>query len=73
LETQNQVLARHTAVLTNGIASLNAQIGDTEQKPAGSETNNAILEKELQQQMAGRTELESKFNNLSAVRAQVKN
>ena len=38
----------------------------------GSETNNAFLEKELQQQTAARAELESKFNNLATVRAQVK-
>ena len=66
------MLAQHTAALTNAIASLNAQIADTEQKPAGSETNNAILEKESQQQIAAKTELESEFNNLSAVRTQVK-
>jgi chromosome segregation ATPase len=72
LEAQNQVLDQRAAALTNAIASLNAQIADTQQKLAGSETNNAFLEKELQQQTAARAELESKFNNLSVVRAQVK-
>jgi len=72
LETRNQVLDRRAAALTNAIASLNAQIADTQQKLAGSETNNAFLEKELQRQTAAKTELESKFNNLSTVRAQVK-
>ena len=72
LETRNQVLDQRAAALTNAIASLNAQIADTQQKLAGSETNNAFLEKELQRQTAAKTELESKFNNLSTVRAQVK-
>ena len=72
LESQNQVLDQRAAALTNAIASLNAQIADTQQKLAGSETNNVFLEKELQQQTAARAELESKYNNLSTVRAQVK-
>jgi chromosome segregation ATPase len=72
LETRNQVLDQRAAALTNAIASLNAQIADTQQKLAGSETNDAFLEKELQRQTAAKAELESKFNNLSTVRAQVK-
>src|ERR1035437_240758 len=72
LETRNQVLDQRAAALTNAIASLNAQIADTQQKLAGSETNNAFLEKELQRQTAAKAELESKFKNLSTVRAQVK-
>ena len=72
LEAQNQVLDQRAAALTNAIASLNAQIADTEQKLAGAETNNVFLEKELQRQTAARAELESKFNNLSTVRAQIK-
>jgi chromosome segregation ATPase len=72
LGSQNQVLDQRAAALTNAIASLNAQIADTEQKLAGAETNNVFLEKELQRQTAARSELESKFNNLSTVRAQVK-
>ena len=72
LETRNQVLDRRAAALTNAIASLNAQIADTQQKLAGSETNKAFLEKELQRQTAAKAELESKFNNLSTVRAQVR-
>ncbi len=72
LETRNQVLDQRAAALTNAIASLNAQIADTQQKLAGSETNKAFLEKELQRQTAAKAELESKFNNLSAMRAQVR-
>ena len=72
LESQNQVLDQRAAALTNAIASLNEQIADTQQKLAGSETNNTFLEKELQRQTAARAELESKFNNLTTVRAQAK-
>jgi chromosome segregation ATPase len=72
LETQNQVLDRRAAALTNAIIGLNAQIAGTQKKLAGAETNNAFLQKELQRQTAARAELESKFNNLSTVRTQVK-
>jgi chromosome segregation ATPase len=72
LETRNQVLDQRAAALTNAIASLNAQIAGTQQQLASSETNNTFLEKELQRQIAAKTELESKFNNLTTVRAQVK-
>jgi chromosome segregation ATPase len=72
LEAQNKVLDDRAAVLTNTIGALNTQITDTEQKLAGSETNNIFLEKELQQQIAQRAELERKFDDLNEVRAQVK-
>ena len=72
LETQNKVLDDRATELTNTIAALNGQIADTERKLAGSETNNVFLEKELQQQMAQRAELERKFDDLNEVRAQVK-
>jgi len=72
LETRNKMLDQRAAALTNAIDSLNAQIADTQQKLAGSETNKAFFEKELQRQTAAKAELESKFNNLSTVRAQVK-
>ena len=72
LESQYQVLNQRAAALTNAIAGLNSQIAGTQKKLAGSETNNAFLEKELQRQTAARAEMESKFNNLSTVRAQVK-
>jgi chromosome segregation ATPase len=72
LGAQYQVLDRRAAALTNAIAGLNAQIAGTQKKLAGAETNNAFLQKELQRQTAARAELESKFNNLSTVRAQVK-
>jgi chromosome segregation ATPase len=72
LEAENQELDQRAARLTNALASLNEQIAETQQKLADSQTNNAFLEKELQQQMAARAELEAKFNNLTAVRAQAR-
>ena len=72
LEAQNKVLDDRATALTNTIAALNAQIADTEQKLADSETNNVFLEKELQQQIAQRAELERKFDDLNEVRAQVR-
>ena len=72
LETQNRVLDDRAAELTNTIATLNAQIAETEQKLADSETNNIFLERELQQQIAQRAELERKFDDINQLRAQVK-
>jgi chromosome segregation ATPase len=72
LETQNKVLDNRATALTNTIGALNGQIADTERKLADSETNNVFLEKELQQQIAQRAELERKFDDLNDVRAQVK-
>jgi predicted nucleic acid-binding Zn-ribbon protein len=72
LESRNRVLDQRAAALTNAIASLNAQIAETEQRLSSTETNNAFLEKELQRQIAAKNELESKFDNLTTVRAQVK-
>jgi len=72
LEAQNKVLDDRATALSNTIASLNLQIADTQQKLANSETNNVFLEKELQQQIAQRAELERKFDDLNEVRAQVR-
>jgi len=72
LEAQNRVLDDRAEALTNTIAALNAQIAETEQKLADSETNNVFLEKELQQQIAQRAELERKFDDINQLRAQVK-
>jgi len=71
LALQNQVLNRRAAALSSAIDSLNFQIAGTQQQLADSQTNNSFLERELRHQMAVRTELENKFNNLAVVRAQV--
>jgi chromosome segregation ATPase len=72
LEAQNQVLDQRAAVLTNTIAQLSSQIDDTTRKLVTSETNNIFLEKQLQEQMAQKAELQRKFNDIDEVRAQVK-
>ena len=72
LESQNKALDQRAAELTNAIAELTASISDTQAKLARSEGNNAYLQAELQRQMAAKAELEHKFNDLEAVRAQVK-
>ena len=41
-------------------------------KLSNAETNNTFLERQLQQQLAQKADLERKFNDLSTVRAQVK-
>jgi chromosome segregation ATPase len=72
LESQNQILDQHAASLASLITNLNAEIADTQHKLADAVTNNVFLEKELQEQMAQKAELEAKFNDLTVVRGQVK-
>jgi chromosome segregation ATPase len=72
LEAQNQALDERAATLTNTIAMLDAQITETQQKLAVSETNNDFLTAQLQTQLALKAELEHKFADLDTVRAQVK-
>jgi hypothetical protein len=72
LQAQNQVLDQRADSLSNTIASLDTQITMTQMKLAVSETNNVFLESELKRQVAEKTELEHKFNDLDEVRTQVK-
>ena len=72
LEWHNKSLEQNAQELTNTIAQLNATITETQRRLATETKNRAYLEKELSKQMALRTELEGKFNNLVEVRAQVK-
>jgi chromosome segregation ATPase len=72
LQTQNQVLDERANSLSNVVAGLDAQITETQQKLAHSETNNTFLAAQLRQQIAQRAELERKFNDLNYVRSQVR-
>jgi chromosome segregation ATPase len=72
LEAQNRSLDQKAMQMTNTIANLSAQITETQMKLVESETNNTFLENELKRQVAEKARLESKFNNLSQVRAQVR-
>jgi chromosome segregation ATPase len=72
LQLQNQALDAQVGALSNTIVTLDSQIADTQQKLATTETNNIFLTGELQKQMAQKAELEHRFNDLDAVRAQVR-
>jgi len=72
LEAQNKTLDQRALVLTGDIEQLNLLIAETQAKLALSQGNNTYLQEELQRQMAAKAELEHKFNDLEAVRAQVK-
>jgi chromosome segregation ATPase len=72
LETQNKNLDDRAAELTGTIARLDALIAETQAKLARSEGDNSYLKSELQKQMAARTEMEHKFNDLNTLRDQVK-
>jgi predicted nucleic acid-binding Zn-ribbon protein len=72
LDSQNQALDLQVVNLTNTIENLSAQITATQMKLVESETNNGFLENELKRQVAEKAELERKFNDLSAVRAQTR-
>lgn len=71
LETQNKALDDRANMLSNNIVALDAQIAVTQQQLAKSQTNNTFLATELQKQMAEKAELERKFNDVDAVRAQL--
>ena len=72
LEVQNKVLDQQANDLTNTIAKLNSLIDDTRAKLTASENNSAFFQQELQKQMAQRAEIEHKFNDLDALRQQVR-
>ena len=72
LQAQNNELDQRAAELTNTINQLNAQIADTENKLAVATTNNDFLQSELEKQLAEKTALERRFNDLASVRTQVR-
>jgi chromosome segregation ATPase len=79
LQTQNKLLddratalAEQAVALTNRINALNQEINDTLVKLARSETNNVLLDQQLEQLVEMKAELEHKFDTLAAVRDQVK-
>ncbi|HEU6448882.1 MAG TPA: hypothetical protein VFV23_10645 [Verrucomicrobiae bacterium] len=72
LESRNQEMDQNLITLSNTIGSLSAQIAEAQAQLASSETNNAFLTAELQKQLAQRSDLEKKFNDLKELRMQVK-
>jgi chromosome segregation ATPase len=71
LETQNRALDGRAIMLSNNIVVLDAKIAATQQLLATTQTNNTFLAAELQKQMAEKAELERKFSDVDAVRAQL--
>ena len=72
LEAQNKDLDAQASALSNQLAQLTVEIENTKTLLAISSTNNAYLQGELQKQLAQKTELEHKFNDLDELRAQVR-
>ena len=86
LDARNKALDDQVDSMSNELAQLTAQIEDTKSQLAStknqltdtksqladSQTNAAFLDRELQKQLAQKVELEHKFNDIVALRAQVK-
>ena len=68
LEGAEPGAGQNAAALSNQLASAN----DAQQKLADAETNNTFLTAEFQKQMEQKNEMEHKFNDLDALRTQIK-
>ena len=71
LETQNKALDDRATMLSNSIVVLDAKIAATQRLLSTAQTNNAFLSAELQKQLVEKAELERKFSDVDAVRAQL--
>jgi len=72
LEAHNQSLEMQATELTTIITNLNNHIDDISQKLAADEGDKAALTKELQRLTAERNELERRFNDITALRDQIR-
>jgi chromosome segregation ATPase len=72
LDARRKDLERRTAELDRQRITLDKQIALTEVTLSQSRTNNLSLETELKKQVADRSVLERRFNDLSEVRAQLR-
>ncbi|MBX3734794.1 MAG: hypothetical protein KF791_19630 [Verrucomicrobiae bacterium] len=72
LEGERDGLTLRMNGLTEELESLNGRISDTERKLATSEGNRDQLQKELRRLLAEKAELERRFNDLAALRDQVR-
>ena len=72
LEARNQQLDQQSEALHASLTQLTEQIESTKNQLAVTQTNAAFLQGELQKQLAQKAELEHKFNDLEALRGQVK-
>lgn len=71
LENQNKALESETGKLNNTIADLNARIAEVTAKLVAAEGDKAALTKELKKLLAEKAELERKFNDITALKAQI--
>jgi chromosome segregation ATPase len=71
LESENQTLGRRVMDLTNQMATLTGQITLTGASLDQAKTNYALLENRLRRDVAERTVVERKFNNLLELHAQM--
>jgi chromosome segregation ATPase len=72
LEAHNQSLELQATELDTLITNLNLRIGDISQKLTAAEGDKAALSKELKRLTAEKAELERKFNDITALREQVR-
>ena len=72
LEGEKDDLSRRMQELTSRIGSLQSQITDTERRLASSEGDREGLRKELRRLLAEKAALEQRFNDLAAVREQLR-
>jgi hypothetical protein len=72
LETERDGMSRKMTDLTNSISSLENQIADTQRKLEASEGDREFLLKELKRLQAEKSDLERQFNDLAALRDQVR-
>lgn len=71
LETQNEELDAKSAQLSGALTNLTLQIAATQQKLAAAEGDKEFLQKELNQLLAQKAELERQLNDLAFLKAQV--
>ncbi|MCX6895959.1 MAG: hypothetical protein NTZ16_10770 [Verrucomicrobia bacterium] len=71
LESHNKALETEATNLNTTISDLNARIADISAKLVAAEGDKAALTKELTKLLAEKAELERKFNDITALKAQI--
>jgi len=71
LENQNKALDLRAAELSAAITNLTVEIGETRRQLASARGDKVVLEQKLKQLMTEKADLESQFNDLTVVRAQM--
>ena len=71
LDAHKVVMEQEAATLNSTIAALNSQIADISAKLVAAEGDKAALTKELKKLLHEKAELERKFNDITALKAQI--